>query len=72
MFSLKNEPTGATIESSTGKFVWTPSKSQGNIQDVVYNFDVIVTQGSQEDKESIKITIKQAYGEPVKEPEDEP
>jgi len=38
----------------------------------VYNFDVIVTHGSQEDKESIKITIKQAYVEPVKEPEDEP
>ncbi len=69
VFSLKNEPTGATINSSTGKFVWTPSKSQGNIQDVIYNFDVIVTQGSQEDKESIKITIKQAYVEPVKEPE---
>jgi len=72
VFSLKNEPTGATIDSSTGKFIWTPSKSQGNIQDVVYNFDVIVTHGSQEDKESIKITIKQAYVEPVKEPEDEP
>ncbi len=72
IFSLKNEPTGATINSSTGKFIWTPSKSQGNIQDVVYNFDVIVNHGSQEDKESIKITIKQAYVEPVKEPEPEP
>jgi len=72
VFSLKNEPTGATIDSSTGKFIWTPSKSQGNIQDVVYNFDVIVNHGSQEDKESIKVTIKQAYVEPVKEPEPEP
>ena len=72
VFSLKNEPTGATIDSNTGKFVWTPSKSQGNIQDVIYNFDVIVTQGSQEDKESIKITINQTYVEPVKEPEPEP
>ena len=42
VFSLDNEPTGATIDSSTGKFVWTPSKSHGNIQDVMYNFDVIV------------------------------
>ena len=72
VFSLKNEPTGATIDSSTGKFIWTPSKSQGNIQDVVYNFDIIVNHGSQEDKESIKVTIKQAYVEPVKEPEPEP
>ncbi len=68
IFSLKNEPTGATINSNTGKFIWTPSKSQGNIQDVIYNFDIIVTHGSQEDKESIKITLKQAYVEPVNEP----
>ncbi|MGV7225963.1 MAG: hypothetical protein ACQ9CV_03445, partial [Nitrosopumilus sp.] len=34
VYSLKNEPTGATIDSSTGKFIWTPSKSHGNIQDV--------------------------------------
>ncbi|MCV0430499.1 MAG: Ig domain-containing protein [Nitrosopumilus sp.] len=68
VFSLKNAPTGATIDSSTGKFVWTPSKSQGNIQDVIYNFDIIVTHGSQEDKESISITVKKAYEEPVKEP----
>ena len=72
VFSLKNEPSGATIDSSTGKFIWTPSKSHGNISDVEYNFDVIVTQGSQEDKESVKITVKQAYVEPVKEPEPEP
>ena len=72
VFSLKNQPTGATIDSDTGKFVWTPSKSQGNIQDVLYNFDVIVTHGSQEDKESITITVKQAYVEPIKEPKPEP
>ena len=70
IFSLKNEPSGATIDPSTGKFVWTPSKSHGNIQDVKYNFDIIVTKGSQEDKENITITVKKAYVEPVKtEPE---
>ncbi len=68
-YSLKNAPTGATIDSSTGKFVWTPSKSHGNIQDVNYNFDIIVKAGSQEDKENITITVKQAYVEPVKNPE---
>ena len=72
VYSLKNAPSGATIDSSTGKFVWTPSKSHGNIQDVSYNFDIIVKAGSQEDKENITITVKQAYVEPVKEPKTEP
>jgi hypothetical protein len=72
VYSLKNAPSGATIDSSTGKFVWTPSKSHGNIQDVSYNFDIIVKAGSQEDKENITITVKQAYVEPVKEPKPEP
>ena len=72
VFSLKNEPTGATIDSSTGKFVWTPSKSHGNIQDVMYNFDVIVNNGGQEDKENVTITVRKAYVEPVKDPKKEP
>ncbi|MCV0401063.1 MAG: Ig domain-containing protein [Nitrosopumilus sp.] len=72
IFSLKNQPSGATIDSSTGKFVWTPSKSHGNIQDVLYNFDIIVTKGSQEDKENITITVKQAYVEPDPKEEPEP
>ena len=72
VFSLKNEPTGATIDSSTGKFVWTPSKSHGNIQDVMYNFDVIVNSGGQEDKENVTITVRKAYVEPVKDPKKEP
>jgi len=69
VFSLDDEPSGATINSESGKFVWTPSKSQGNIQDVYYTFDIIATKGAQEDKEKITITVKQAYVEPVKEPE---
>jgi len=68
VFSLRNAPSGATIDSSTGKFVWTPTKSHGNIQDVHYSFDIIVNKGSQEDKENITITVKKAYEEPVKEP----
>jgi len=71
VFSLKNEPTGATIDSSTGKFIWTPSKSHGNIQDVMYNFDVIVNSGGQEDKENVTITVRKAYVEPVKDPKKE-
>jgi hypothetical protein len=69
VFSLeKNPPTGATIDPSSGKFVWSVSKSQGNIQDVPYKFDIVVNKGAQEDRETITITVKQAYVEPEKEP----
>ena len=64
VYSLINAPTGAIIDPSTGKFVWTPSKAQGNIQDVIYTFDVVVNHGNQEDREKVKITIKKAYEEP--------
>jgi len=64
IFSLDDEPTGATIDPSSGKFVWTPSKSHGSIQDVHYSFDVVVKKGAQEDRETIIITVNQAYVEP--------
>jgi len=69
---LKNTTTGATIDPSTGKFVWTPSKSYGSYEDVVYNFDIIVNVGDKEDRENISITVKKAYDEPVIEPKVEP
>ncbi|WP_246282100.1 Ig domain-containing protein [Nitrosopumilus ureiphilus] len=68
VFSLNNAPSGATIDPNSGKFVWTPSKSHGNIQDVFYNFDIVVNKGNQEDKEKITITVKQAYTEPKPKP----
>jgi len=71
VFSLHNEPKGATIDPSSGKFVWTVSKSQGNIIDVVYNFDIVVKKGSQEDRENFTITINQAYVQPEIQPEPE-
>ena len=58
---LENTTTGATIDPSTGKFVWTPSKSFGNITDVVYNFDIIVNVGDNEDRQNISIIVKKAY-----------
>ena len=64
VFSLSNEPSGATIDSKTGKFVWTPTKSHGNIQDVHYSFEVIANKGAQEDKENVTITVKQVFEEP--------
>ena len=70
VFSLgENSPPGATIDPISGKFVWTVSKSQGNIIDVPYIFDIIVNKGSQEDRENITITIRQAYVQPEKQPE---
>ena len=72
IFSLENAPIDATIDASTGKFIWTPSKSYGSFKDVVYNFDVIVIANNQEDRETISITVKKAYDEPVIEPSVEP
>ncbi|MCV0366537.1 MAG: Ig domain-containing protein [Nitrosopumilus sp.] len=77
VFSLNNAPSGATIDQNSGKFVWTPSKSHGNIQDVFYTFDVVATNGNQEDREKVTITVKKSYKEiepkqTTPEPEPEP
>jgi len=70
VFSLNSAaPEGATIDSSSGKFLWTPAPKHGNIIPVQYLFDIIVTKGAQEDIEKFKITVQQAYVEPEKEPE---
>ncbi len=69
---LENTTTGATIDPSSGKFVWTPSKSYGSYKDVIYNFDIIVNVGDKEDRETISIIVKKAYDEPVIEPKVEP
>ncbi len=63
-------PAGAAIDPDSGKFVWTVAKSQGNIQDVLYSFDVIATKGAQEDRENVVITVQPAYVKP--EPQQEP
>ena len=65
VYSLENAPIDAIIDSTTGKFIWTPSKSYGNIEDVIYNFDIIVNVGDREDRENISIIIKKAYDQPV-------
>ncbi len=64
IYSLENAPTGATIDS-TGQFVWTPTASHGNIEDVNYDFDIIVNADGQEDKESVTIIVRKAYEQPV-------
>jgi hypothetical protein len=72
VYSLENAPIDAIIDDITGKFVWTPSKSYGSFEDVIYNFDIIVKANNQEDRENISIIIKKAYDEPVIEPKVEP
>ena len=74
VFSLNSAAInqGATIDPSSGKFVWTPAPKHGNIIPVQYLFDIIVTKGAQEDIEKFKITVQQAYDEPEKEPTPEP
>ena len=72
VYSLENAPKDATIDSITGKFIWTPSKSHGSFKDVNYNFDIIVNVEEQEDRENITIIVKKAYDEPVIEPVIEP
>ena len=76
VYSLeKNPPNDATINSSTGQFVWTPSSSHGNSPGAQYTFDIVVTKGSQVDRESITITVNEPVAippEPKPEPEPEP
>ena len=68
VYSLENAPVDATIDYITGKFIWTPSKSYGSFEDVIYNFDIIVNANNQEDRENISIIVKKAYDEPIIEP----
>jgi hypothetical protein len=72
VYSLENAPVDAIIDDITGKFIWTPSKSYGSFEDVIYNFDIIVNANNQEDRENISIIVKKAYDEPVIEPKAEP
>ena len=72
VYSLENAPVDATIDDITGKFIWTPSKSYGSFEDVIYNFDIIVNANNQEDRENISIIVKKAYDEPIIEPKVEP
>ena len=64
-YSLENAPIDATIDPITGKFIWTPSKSYGSFEDIIYNFDIVVKANNQEDRENISIIVKKAYDEPV-------
>lgn len=74
IFSLeKNPPTGASINSETGQFTWTPTESQGPAS---YVFDIVVKKGASEDREDVKITVTELsppiQPEQTQEPEPSP
>ena len=61
-FSLIGAPAGASI-TPNGVFSWTPSESQGGNS---FTFDVVVSDGSLTDSESITVTVNevnQAFAE---------
>ncbi len=54
-FSLSStSPAGASIDSSTGVFTWTPTEAQGPGS---YTFSVMVSDGTLSDSESITINV---------------
>ncbi|GIK36271.1 MAG: hypothetical protein BroJett011_01040 [Chloroflexota bacterium] len=67
-FSLVNAPSGATINSSTGAFTWTPSETQGPGS---YILTVIVNDNGNPaltDSETITITVNEVNQAPVLDP----
>jgi hypothetical protein len=61
-FSLVGAPAGATINSSTGVFSWTPTVAQGPGS---YAFTVRVNDGTANDDESITVTVNEVNSAPV-------
>lgn len=61
-YSLTNAPTGATIDSSTGVFSFTPTEAQGP---GTYNVTVSATDGTSTDSEVITITVNEVNTPPI-------
>jgi hypothetical protein len=61
-YSLTDWPEGATIDSSTGVFSWTPTEAQGPAE---YTFTVNVTDGAITDSETIMVTVGEVNSVPV-------
>ncbi len=55
-FSLSGAPSGASITPLTGVFTWIPTEAQGP---GTYIFDVIVSDGTLTDSETIKVVVKE-------------
>ncbi len=61
-FSLTGAPAGASINSSTGAFSWTPTEAQGPGS---YPFNVCVSDGITKVCESITVTVNDVNTAPV-------
>jgi len=69
-----NSPAGASIDSETGKFSWTPTEAQGPGS---YLVDIVVRAGISEDVQTVTITVNEvddpvvaSQPEPVERPDD--
>lgn len=62
IYSLSGAPAGASINPSTGVFTWNPTEIQGP---GTYTFDVMVSDGSLTDSQSIIITVDEVNIAPV-------
>jgi hypothetical protein len=58
-------PSGASINSTTGVFTWTPTEAQGP---GVYTIRIIVSDGSLQDYEDITVTVNEVNLAPVLDP----
>ncbi|HEY7368118.1 MAG TPA: CFI-box-CTERM domain-containing protein [Nitrosopumilaceae archaeon] len=68
----KSPPIGATINNKTGVFSWTPTEAQGP---GTYLFDIVVSKGSLESRETISVTVNNESVTPppsTTQPEPEP
>jgi hypothetical protein len=61
-FSLVNAPSGASINSLTGVFTWTPSESQGP---GTYNFTVRASDGYLSADQAVSVTVNEVNIAPV-------
>src|SRR3989338_887168 len=59
-FTLTGNPSGSSINSSTGVFAWTPSEAQGP---GTYKFKVRVSDGSLRDSQMVKIHVTEVGGD---------
>ncbi|MGI6258923.1 MAG: putative Ig domain-containing protein [Anaerolineaceae bacterium] len=61
-FSLTGAPEGATIDSSSGVFTWTPTEAQGPGS---YTFSICVSDGELDDCETITVAVSEVNQAPV-------
>ncbi len=65
VYSLVGAPDGASIDSSSGAFSWTPTEAQGPDS---FTFDVCAGDGSLTDCETIMVTVTEVNSAPVLDP----